>query len=110
MRNLDVLRDELAQLLGWMRGPAGSWGKLTHPGYIDGHPVPASLDALASIWAERLKGYSWWRMRGYWFAYRVDDGTIVDQSPVRIPDTGNELHDRTTLTIACIKAEQEKVK
>jgi hypothetical protein len=49
-------------------------------------------------------------MRGYWFAYRVDDGTIVDQSPVRIPDTGNELHDRTTLTIACIKAEQEKVK
>jgi hypothetical protein len=56
------------------------------------------------------KWYDFWVGFFYWFAYRVDDGTIVDQSPVRIPDTGNELHDRTTLTIACIKAEQEKVK
>lgn len=112
MRNLDVLRDELAQLLGYR--PVGPNNRIGHSHWIDSrgdvfidpdgftaHPVPASLDTIASIWAERLKGYSWWRMRGYWFAYRVDDGTIVDQSPVRIPDTGNELHDRTTLTIAC---------
>lgn len=111
----DALRDKLAGLLGWKFGPCDhfvgdpeAWFKADGSDSFQ-HPIPdADLNALAAIWAERLQRWSWWRMRGYWFAFSGYEKTSlgIENKGLRVPDTGDEYCDRLALTVACFEAER----
>ena len=96
----DELRDRLAKALGWQQ-IEDAWDT------TDGqHPLPPNdLNALAAVWREELKGWSWARWGdGVWIAQPPG----VNPKLVEVPDTGDEYHDRLALTLACVEAERGK--
>lgn len=77
-------------------------------------PIPASIDAIAAVWREELKG--WWLTLhrdedgGGWTAYKStgshEPGTFAYAMFVEVPYTGDELTDRLRLTCLAVEAER----
>ena len=104
-----MIRDEIAVELGWEKMP-NTWWHREEQRYAAGHPIPDSADWLLEFWERELKGWSWWRFRRYWFAYRPADGfgsirfEPDVQDAMRVPDTNNPKADLFALTLAVLRA------
>lgn len=108
------IRIEVLALMGFTEHepPGGGEPYWTHessrdPIYED--PFPASLDAIAALWAVELPGWSWERKRRgdqhpTWEARKVRPD--FGEREICIPDTGSELTDRQALFLAALKAEK----
>jgi len=98
--DIRTIRDEIAGMMG--QGWVESEGCYDS---IDGcHPVPSTLDGIAALWP---KGWEWQRLcDGGWVASKtrkIDDF-------IEVPDTGDELADRTRLLHAVLRAEMDAAK
>lgn len=103
---IDDIRDELARREGWKHYHGGTieetW--LTDDGCESlGHPIPATLDEAAKL----PEGWEWARApladgNVVWYARRPTD----DGYPIYFLDTGNEMHARFRLRLACTIADE----
>jgi len=111
------LRDRVAELLGYIKRYNGSFYMKRYPGWerdpkydnrdygsIDELVGPA-LDAIAEIWKEQLKGWTWTRQAS---ALGGTRSWFASQGPTEklfvVIDTGDEYRDRLALTVKCLEA------
>ena len=109
---IDQMRDELAELLGWTKEGPPTWRNdfWKPPGWPNcnrsvqsDHPC-GSLDSLAAIWESELQGWGWLKKDSgdegevYWHAQSWAHEVVP------ILSTGNFKHDFLALTLAAVKA------
>lgn len=105
---IDSIRDELARREGWRftyskHFNTETWQRGDRDLGYWGHPIPATLDEAAKL----PEGWEWARApladgNVVWYARRPTD----DGYPIYFLDTGNEMHARFRLRLACTLADE----
>ena len=124
--NIDQIRDELARRAGWEFDGNSSkyrWWKFDvlllpsgKPSGLMGrkwsvHPMPPTLDGVNDAVPE---GWFPWERRKepqclFWEAIHPQwRGGLNPHMCVRVPDTGDPVHDLYALALACVRAEEKR--
>lgn len=122
-----VLRDELAGMMGWTRNPEkdqrrggqdyecwvkggdACWEHTEHDSFLT-HPIPNNLTTAVACLPDEWRWLRW-MLQGKWCWTALRQGHIssniqdwVRDGGVTVPDTNDEIADRFALALACRKA------